>query len=153
MIYTARFAHLEKLPPYKVGRVILRGDKVGRMGNTGQSSAAHLHFDCVEGLQTGRYSLAMMEAGNPKPSARQANWFIDSELFGVEPFITTYYSDPAYQRLYGKDHPGYDIVPINRHDTVRNFDIHWNRSVPGRVVAIYDDLGGYGICVYIAFEI
>ena len=49
--YTVRFAHLQELPIPKLGDVIFPGDKVGRMGTTGQSKFPHLHIDVVEGLQ------------------------------------------------------------------------------------------------------
>jgi hypothetical protein len=150
--YTVRYAHLAERPPLEVGQKIRRGQLIGIMGNTGDSTAPHLHIDCVEGLQTGRYSLAMIEAGMPKSSPRQLNFFIDSELFGIRPEITTYYADPDYQKTLLKVHHGYDVVPINRHLSRSNFGIHWNRSFEGEAVAIYEDTAGYGICLYVAYQ-
>jgi len=149
--YTVRFAHLSERPPLEVGHTVTRGQIIGTMGNTGASTAAHLHIDCVNGEQSGRYSLAMMEAGDPNPAPRQLNYFIDGELFGILPEITTFYCDPEYQRILKKIHPAYDIVPMDRHLTSAHYGIHWNRSIPGRVTAIYDATGGDGICMSIYF--
>ena len=49
--YTVRFAHLQELPIAKIADVIFPGDKVGKMGTTGQSKFPHLHIDVIEGLQ------------------------------------------------------------------------------------------------------
>ena len=42
-MFTVRFAHLKTKPPLRLGQVIRRGDLIGTMGNTGASTAAHLH--------------------------------------------------------------------------------------------------------------
>jgi hypothetical protein len=152
MIYTVRYAHLKEKPLLSLGQRIWPGDIIGEMGNTGSSTAAHLHIDCVEGLHKGRYSLQMMEDNLPLPSPRQLNYFIDGDLFKVQPEITTYYCDPEYQKHFKKVHPAYDVVPVDRHTTKAHYLIHWNRSMVGTVTAIYEDPTGYGICLYIAFE-
>jgi hypothetical protein len=152
MIYTVRYAHLAERPLFPVGKIIRRGDVVGTMGSTGKSTGAHLHIDCVEGMHTSRYTLADIEKGKPLPAARQLNLFIDKELFDIKPEITTYYCDYRYQIAFGKIHPAYDLVPIDRNVTKQHHNIRWNRSMPGRVTHILDDPAGYGHCLYIAFD-
>ena len=153
MIYTARFAHLNNLPQYSVGDKIFRGDVVGRMGSTGQSKVAHLHIDVVEGHINS--IIRLKDIGYDKqfiPNIIQLNYFIDDELFNNEPFITTCFYDPFYKALYGKDHPAYDVVPIDRHLTDEHFDIHWNRSKTGVVFKKGYDERGYGNYILIGFE-
>jgi hypothetical protein len=152
MLYTVRFAHLKDKPNYKVGDIIKPKSAIGIMGNTGTSTAIHLHLDCVEGKQTERYTLGQIDEGRYKSSPRQLNYFIDSDLFRVKPFITSYYADPEYQALFKKIHHGYDVVPMNRHSTTANYIIYWNRSMNGTVVKVLDNDPGYGHCIYICFE-
>jgi murein DD-endopeptidase MepM/ murein hydrolase activator NlpD len=152
MTYTVRFAHLLERPPLMVGAVVKHGDKVGTMGSSGQSTAPHVHADCVDGAISRAYTLAEIEAGDPKPSPRQMNHFIDKDLFSIDPFITTYYADPEYQRTLKKVHHGYDLVPVDRHKTKAHHGIKWNRSFPGRVVRVGFDPKGYGHHIQIAFD-
>lgn len=148
MNYTARFAHLAAAPMLRSGQIISRGQKIGRMGNTGKSTGAHLHLDVVEGVQAGHYRLADMVASRPIPSAHQASLFIDDDLFKTPCTVTTYYYDPRYRNLFGVWHPAYDVVPINS-----AFDeIYWNRSMDGRVTRVFFDPAGYGHCIQISFE-
>ena len=154
MYYTVRYAHLKR--SFKnIGESITRGELIGTMGSTGQSNVNHLHIDCVIGERNYLYHLS--DIGYEKnfpltPSIKQLNYFIDSELFGVRPLVTTFYYDPEYKILYNKDHPGYDLVPINRHETQDNFDIHWNRSARGEVLTTGYDPTGYGNYIQIGFE-
>lgn len=150
MIYTVRYAHLANVYDLKCGHILSQGARIGLMGNTGQSTGAHLHIDCVEGLQLGPYSLQMIDEGNPKSALRQLNYFIDDTLFNSPIAITTYYGDPEYQTLFKKVHHGYDVVPKSR--LPKDFTIYWNRSKPGRVTNIKFDKDGYGTHVFIAFE-
>jgi hypothetical protein len=152
MTYTVRFCHLLERPKLMVGSIVKPGDKVGVMGTSGQSTAPHLHIDCAEGKHATSYTLADMENGTPKPSPRQLNYFIDKDLFGIEPFITSYYADPEYQRALLKVHCGYDVVPMDRHKTTTHHVIRWNRSMPGIVTRVTFDPKGYGHHVYIAFD-
>lgn len=152
MIYTVRFAHLAETT-LRPGQIVTRGDVIGVMGDTGSGTGAHLHLDVVEGLQAGRYNLADVAADKPRPSARQALYFIDEELFRIKPIVTTYYADPDYYHERDKIHCGFDLVPEDRHATKEHFRIHWNRSMPGRVVKIMENDPGYGNCVQIAFEV
>ena len=43
-VYT-RYLHMKSLPSVKVGQVVKKGQVLGYMGSTGQSTGAHLHFD------------------------------------------------------------------------------------------------------------
>lgn len=152
MFYTVRYAHLKDLSNYKVGDSIKPKQLIGIMGSTGQSSAAHLHIDCVEGKQSVRYTLGQIEEGVYKSSPRQLNYFIDDDLFKIQPVVTTYYADFSYQKQYKKIHHGYDVVPTNRHSTTANFNIYWNRSMKGTVTNLLNNDPGYGNCIYICFE-
>lgn len=159
MIYTVRFAHLHSAPPVRVGDVIRRGQVIGRMGNSGQSTAAHLHMDVVEGARTDLYRLEDIDRGDPKPAPmRQALWFaahdvrFGYELFGVKPFVTTPIGELEYFEIRGKIHYHLDLVPENRQTTTANFNIHWPRSVFGVVSAVHFDSTGYGHVVYIRYE-
>lgn len=152
MKYTVRFAHLETSPVWKVGDTIKSGDTIGKMGTSGQSTARHLHIDCVEGHQVGRYKLKDIEDGSPKPAPRQMNYFIDADLFKQPIVITTHYADAEYQHDRNKVHFGYDVVPENRHDPKAKLLIYWNRSVAGTVLRVDYDAAGYGNCLYVGFE-
>lgn len=147
MKYTVRYAHLETTS-LKAGDKIKTGEVVGIMGNTGQSTGAHLHIDCVFGRQSKKYTLADIERGDYESCPRQLNHFIDAELFGCKPIITTYYAEPEYMRTFKKLHLGYDVIPSGSAHRV----IKWNRSMSGSVSAILNDPAGYGNCVYITFE-
>jgi murein DD-endopeptidase MepM/ murein hydrolase activator NlpD len=147
MKYTVRFAHLKHLPIWKTGDRILRGTIIGEMGSTGQSTGPHLHIDCVEGEQISLWRLHEAEDRTVEAAHRQIQYFIDAELFGVEPRITTSYNDLGYFWSRKKVHLGYDLVPSRRgHDT-----IHWNRSMPGKVTYVGHD-PGYGNTIMITFE-
>ena len=150
MNYTVRFCHLEFKPNWEPGQIIFRGEKIGKMGNTGKSSAAHLHVDCVRGSYEYVWSLSDMEDLVVIPAPKQLNLFIDNELFDHEILITSYYNDPNYLKLYGKTHLAYDVVPLNRRDTDDNYWIHWNRSMNGKVLSCgWDD--GYGYYINIGY--
>ena len=159
--YTVRFAHLEEIPIPKVGDIIFQGDKVGRMGSTGKSTANHLHIDVVEGLVNRIIRLKEIGYEESKaylPNIEQLNHFIDDELFGIKPLITTYFYDPQYKIDWDKDHPGYDVVPIDRLEKDRytdlkkeHYNVYWNRSKTGVILAVgFDE--GYGNYILIGFE-
>jgi hypothetical protein len=154
VILTARFAHLDSLPRWKVGETIHENTIIGRMGNSGQSTAAHLHLDLTRGENAGMYSLLDIE--NEKPAAgplKQLLFFLDEELFTVPLVVTTPYAEIEYWNLLHKVHHGFDVVPQDRRTTKDHFDIHWNRSMPGRVVRVANDPYGYGYHINIAFEV
>lgn len=152
MKFTVRYAHLEK-PLVQAGDTVKEGDAIAVMGSSGQSSAAHLHIDCVEGEFVSIYSQYDIEQGNPRPAPRQLNYFIDDGLFKTTPHITTFYADYNYQLEHKKVHFGYDLVPFNRRITQDNFMIYWNRSMIGRVTQVVNDPKGYGNCIYIVFTV
>lgn len=149
MTYTVRYAHLKKKPGYVVGDKIKTGNFIALMGSSGQSTAAHLHIDCVEGKHERNWKLRDTEAGNPKSSPRQLNFFIDHGLFKTDIAITTYYADPEYQIERGKVHHGYDVVPEDRNPA--HFGIWWNRSKTGEVSGVGED-PAYGNYILISFE-
>lgn len=151
MVYTVRFAHLANAPKWKPGDTIKRGDIVGTMGTSGQSTAFHLHIDCAHEKQTKLFRLVDYDV-SIKPAPRQLLYFIDNDLFGVEPVITTPYAELEYFTTRGKVHHGFDVVPIDRKTTKKHFDIHWNRSAVGTVVAVFDEPKSYGHCIYVTFE-
>ena len=153
--FTARFAHLAELPSQKQGDIIYPREKVGRMGTTGQSRHNHLHIDVIESFihKIVRLEEIGYEFGKSyAPNIRQLNYFIDNDLFNIMPVITTYFYDPDYKAVYNKDHPAYDLVPIDRHETDKHFDIFWNRSMSGIVLKTGFDPIGYGYYILIGFE-
>ena len=151
MKYTVRFAHLSEVL-VSVGDPILKGRKIGVMGNTGVGTGAHLHLDVTKGANRSRYTLADMMAGKPEHCKKQAEYFIDRDLFKIAPVITTPYLDPEYKKQFGKDHPAVDVVPEDRHTTQDHYGIYWNRTKLGLVVRVDHDDPGYGNCVYIVYE-
>ena len=160
MKYTVRFAHMKEAPKLKRGDVIKPGDVIGTMGTSGQSTAAHLHIDCAQGEQTRLYQLVDYDVSiNPAP--RQLLYFIDKDLFGVEPVVTTPYAELEYFIKRGKVHHGFDVVPFDRKHwekgkqigTEDHYAIHWNRSCTGIVSAVLDEPRSYGHCLYVTFEV
>lgn len=150
MIYTVRYCHLSQIYVDK-GDTVKFGDKVGRMGNTGVGTGAHLHIDCVEDVRNKIFHLADMERGIVKPALRQLNYFIDDDLFGTPLLITTPIADADYMAKWKKLHLAYDVVPEDRKRTDKHWDIFWNRSMKGTVLATGND-SGYGNYVYIGFD-
>jgi hypothetical protein len=104
------------------------------MGSSGQSTAAHLHIDCVEGHQVVPYKLRDSTSGTIKPSKKQLDFFIDKELFGVDVIITTGYNDPDYRELFGKEHPAMVRYYIKVTDTGTfsgQFNLRSNKRIQG----------------------
>lgn len=143
--YTVRYAHLEEIPNLQKNQFIINGEIIGRMGNSGNSIGAHLHIDCIEGFHSSVYYLWEMSGGGLTPAPKQLNYFIDDQLFNTKILITTYYNDPLYMTMTKKLHTAYDVVPENRKKTTENYNIIWNRSMRGEVLAVgYDkDYGNY----------
>lgn len=152
MKYTVRFAHLKYPSPLRPGQVVYRGEEVGVMGDTGSSNGAHVHLDVVEGTHTGRYTLADMAAGSPKPNAKQCVFFADEELFNYELVVTVPYADPPYYKRLAKFHFAMDVVPEDRHRTTEHHKLRWPRSMPGTVVRNVEGDPAYGNYVMITYE-
>ena len=156
MRYTRKFAHFENLPDLKIDQIIKRGDKIGRMGNTGKSSANHLHTDLRKGFHGKIWRLSEIEID--RDHAEKSMTFLNHYLFGIKPHITSYYCDPTYIDKNGNwiFHPGFDVVPIDRHKTKDHFDVFWSEGFPGQVLFVgkdFKDLSiGYGYTVLIGFD-
>jgi CRP-like cAMP-binding protein len=86
-----------------------------------------------------------------RPNIKQLNYFIDNELFGIKPVITTPFYDPEYQVLFDKHHAAYDLVPEDRHHSQDHFSIYWNRTRTGVILSKGFDIG-YGFYILIGFE-
>lgn len=155
MILTVRFAHMAEAPALKVGDKIARGQRIGTVGSSGQSTAPHLHIDLAGGEQIAKFHLESYEHNNPPPGPlRELLYFIDPELFGgVAPVVTTPYAEVEYFHARGKVHYGFDLVPKNRHDPKADMGIYWNRSAVGTVLAVLDDPSAYGHCLYVGYEV
>lgn len=92
MKYTVRFAHMKEAPKWKEGDLTNANDIIGIMGTSGQSTAVHLHIDCVVGEIKTPYKLA--DIGKRfAPLEKQLDYFIDSDLFCCRP---SYYSYISY---------------------------------------------------------
>lgn len=147
MKYTVRYAHLKWLPKYDVGDAIIAGSLIGTIGSTGQSTGEHLHIDCVVGEI--RMPFKLSDIGKRfAPSEKQLDYFIDSELFGCRPIVTTPFMDSEYKKQFGKDHPAIDVVPC---DPLKKA-IKWNRSKNGVVSWIGYQPESYGNVIYITFD-
>jgi len=144
--YTFRLAHLSRTP-LKKGTLVHRGDNIGRMGSTGQSTGPHGHIDVVKGRQAWVYRLSNIYSGNPEPDFLELHYFIDDELTGGKDFrITSHIYDYRYV-IDGKwkAHPAYDIVIDSK-----NPEFYWNRSFVGEVIAEGFD-PGYGNYIQIFY--
>ena len=166
MLYQQRFAHLEEKSPLKVGDIVGRGQKIGRMGSSGKSNAPHLHTDIIQAVEPGyvyRLGEIMGYITQLDLVMEQYHYSLDGELFGISTedmndlkaqminpvVITSYFGDPSYfNHGVFEFHPAYDVVPYNRHETKANFDLYWNRSKTGKVVRNdYDGAYGYHLCI------
>lgn len=149
MIHIARYAHLAELSALKVGDRVTQGQRLARMGNTGKSTGAHVHFDLVQVAHDGVYRLAdipRMIVDLPALMT-QYHYFLDEQFFQAPMRITTSFGDPWYTPFGGWTfHPGYDLVPVYGPG-----EIFWNRSKPGEVVGLGFDTG-YGFYIQIKYE-
>jgi len=149
--YSVIFAHLRQPSGLQVQDRVEEGFPIGVMGNTGVSQGDHLHFTCVEGLQAAPWTLEAMEEFSPKPALRQAGYFLDKGLFGIEALITTAWNCPLYLRKWKKVHNAFDVVPSDRWVNDSHYQIWWNRTKRGTVTYSGFD-PAYGYCVIISFE-
>lgn len=138
------------------------------MGNEGQSDAAHLHTDFMRATSSnaegfihkfiqneGVYTLAdieeWMKKGYVYCDVRELSYFMDTELFNTQILITTPILSVEYLQKRGKVHPGFDAVPLDRHQTDEHFTIRWPRSIPGKVVKVFKGHVGHGNGFIIAY--
>ena len=84
--YTTLYAHLDSVN-VKVGQAVKKGQKIGYMGNTGNSYGAHTHFEVRKGVA---YSTLI----NPTD-------YLNKDLPGMKPSTTKYYKkcDSKYTSL------------------------------------------------------
>ncbi len=55
-IYRSRYSHLESLPEFKAGKVLVEGEVLGNMGASGGVSGPHLHYEVEKrNQQTGAW--------------------------------------------------------------------------------------------------
>lgn len=78
--YEAVYAHLNKRYVGQ-GDYISKGEKIGEVGNTGESRGAHLHLE----LHQGRWTMAKKNAMNPLlVLSEQRNEVVSSSLYVVQ---------------------------------------------------------------------
>ena len=78
--YEAVYAHLNKRYVDQ-GDYISKGEKIGEVGNTGESRGAHLHLE----LHQGRWTMAKKNAMNPLlVLSEQRNEVVSSSLYVVQ---------------------------------------------------------------------
>ena len=56
-IYTTVYAHMHRTPYVSTGDYVSKGQQIGTMGNTGNSTGAHLHFELYEGYYNWPHSV------------------------------------------------------------------------------------------------
>ena len=144
--YTALLGHMESDSPLSVGEEVKEGDKIGRMGSSGKSTAPHLHLGVLDGIRATIFRMSSVPVS--ERILQQLAYFLeDKKLFNYENEITFSFFDPRYQK-----HRGYDVVPKNRHkEPGKNFDMFWPRTKKGTVLNKgYDE--GYGYYILIGYE-
>jgi murein DD-endopeptidase MepM/ murein hydrolase activator NlpD len=70
---TTRYAHLSRMT-VKVGDVVMKGQKVGELGQTGRATGPHLHFEVRENsvpLNPNRF-LSFVKAQEPAAATKSA---------------------------------------------------------------------------------
>lgn len=149
-LYTFRASHLERPSNKELGDTVLPNDIIGVMGNTGQSTASHVHCDVVIGSVPEVYHQSEIRDGLYTPSPEQLLFFMDDGFFKYPMVITTGYADVAYFTKRKKIHYGFDMVPKDRKITKEHFTMYWNRTKHGVVVGKGFD-PGYGNYIHIAF--
>lgn len=128
---TVKFMHLNKSLKYE-GDIIQFGELVGEYGDSGFSTAPHLHIGCIKGYHD-NFTLLEIENGKFQNDYDKLKDFINNDLFKAPYKITTEFLEEGYKTKYGQglyEHHGLDVVNLDRLKT--NF--YWNQYVPGKVV-------------------
>lgn len=161
MKHFVRFCHLAERPDFNVGDKIKRGQKIGRMGSTGKSTAPHCHMDIVQ-----KAPVKFVHRLEDIPGLiedlpilmQQYRYFLvdeDNELFGGVPVVvTSSFGDPQYPSLDDWElHLAMDIVPEDRHRKPGlHFDMFWPRTPEGTCFFCgWDD--AYGWIVGFSYEV
>ena len=148
MKITLRIAHQAKRPDYCLGKTFKKGDQIGQMGETGISTAAHVHIDNCRGIIKRVWKLKDAETGRVSSDPKELNRFIIPELFGGSIRVTTPYADYAYQLYRGKLHLAYDVST----DEPWPWKIYWPIEEEGCCEAVlFDD--AYGWVSLISYEV
>lgn len=155
-----RIAHLKEIY-IDVGQKINPGDKLGKMGNTGESDGAHFHVDSwiVEDWMPWDYMPRVLdfESGKiiaaPEHTEFLVGFGMDEGFLGCKPRITMYYHDSRYTRLRKKRHWGTDLIPSV---TAKNV-CRWNRSKDANCIYAGPDKPdlsrGYGNVIILEMDI
>ena len=85
----------------------------------------HVHVDVGIGHHK-QMSRVMLSNGVIQPDRELLYEMVNYEMFKTKPLITTHYMEASYRRKFGVDHPGLDVVPLNRRQTSANFDTYWS---------------------------
>ena len=101
----------------------VKGDLMCRAGKTG-TVLIHSHIEIGKGKHQ-QMSLALLNSGAIEPDKELLYKFVNDDLFGVRPHISTHFLESFYEGIYGRKHPALDAVPFNRHFTTANFDMYW----------------------------
>lgn len=134
-------------PGYKPGDKIKKNDIIGKMGETGIATAAHLHMDNAMGVLRENWKLADVERGIIKPVPRELNKFVTSKLFNGSVRVTTPYCDYKYQEDWDKVHYGYDLST----DEPWPWPIFWPIKQLGTVILCKKD-NAYGWTLLVVYD-
>lgn len=142
--FTAIFAHLSEFSNLKVGDKVTYGTYLGKMGNTGVGTGAHLHLGVVLGRVTTPWWLAEAtpyRTSRLTPSQAQLNYFKGMDLFKNK---GKWYPCKVTTEWAGyTNHYALDLVDDNKiYDSMP--EIYWNRTFNGEVV----DIGDFGDARY-----
>jgi len=140
---TGRLGHLDHI--YVAGGKVKKGQRIARMGNTGESTGSHLDLAFVYG-EHGFFTYSDIETGKYIPCEPILYDFATYDLFKTEPYITTFYREPGYNDLYAHglyEHYGLDLVPKNRKETTANFDIYAPINLEILATGYNSKLGNY----------
>lgn len=123
-----RFGHLKEYPAVKIGDQVKRGQLLGYVGNTGNSTGAHLHYDVCKELHKLPYEYVQ---GMSK--AKVAELYPDPSVYMKDelPCPNTLNTGWKYLQWTGSlYHPGIDINSPN------DFGIPIKSPIDGRVMFI-----------------